>query len=234
MRRWVGLASLLLFLGAGMETRGQIPSSQRDREGLEGKNRELQQQVRERVIEEEILPAPSFYLKSIREVDEKTFDFAGIEGLELRGESLHPDTFLPFQAKDTLPPVIQHKPPPLFEKGGLLSALVSDPSGVQAVFLHYRPMGETLFETRELERGEGDQFQLRMEEVLLYDKGLEYYMTAFDEQENGPSYWANSSLPHRLTPATIEPEESSHRLWFPFFGFIIVGTILLFIRPTRR
>src|SRR3990172_2779816 len=136
MKRWIVLFLLVLVLGVGSETGGQIPSSGRDQRGLEGKNQELLKEARDRDVREEILPPPS--QEGYDGMDEKTFHFSGIEDLPSPIDPFPLGTDLSSRDEDTLPPEINHQPPPHLENGTFLSTFVTDPSGIEVVFLHYR------------------------------------------------------------------------------------------------
>ena len=235
MRTWLNFASLVLLMGVGIDTWGQIPSSQRDRAGLEERNSELQQQARELVIEEEILPPPSTSHADIEEPYEQSFDNSGIESPPSQEDPIALEADLSFQVVDTFPPAILHQPPPVFENGAFLSALVTDPSGIEAVFLHFRPPGgEDPFQTRELERLEEDNFRWWIGEEIKFAQGMEYYITAFDKVHNGPASWASATSPFLLYSPVRETENSKNRLWLFVLGVPIAGLILLTVRLNHR
>lgn len=101
---------------------------------------------------------------------------------------------------DLAVPVILHQIPPSAQRGVdmILSASVSDSSGIALVRVYYRSAGKTAYLSREMTLQTGDIYEGILPGYVMIGEEVEYYFEAWDLLGNGPGLFGTDQNPHRI------------------------------------
>jgi hypothetical protein len=137
------------------------------------------------------------------------------------------------EKKDIDPPIIFHDPSREVKRGKALTvgATIFDESGVESVTLHYRTIGQRVFESLDMEpRGEG-LYTAVIPDYIFIGEGVEYYIRAVDSRGNPPGHSGSEDEPHRATFASgPHPMTNTIAFLLLIVGILVVITVPKFIR----
>ena len=117
------------------------------------------------------------------------------------GPAMAGTTASPFQVTvevaDTQPPMITHTPFESAEPGApvVINAEVEDASGVKSVILFHRLRGQRIFTKVDMRLIMGNRYTYEFSAEEIKAPGIEYYIHAFDELDNGPARVGSASEP---------------------------------------
>lgn len=127
------------------------------------------------------------------------------------------------EQKDEQAPVIHHLILSRAQRGKrvLIKAEIIDRSAIASASLYYRPWDQDTYVKMDMDCVEGVHYMGEIPEYVMIGKGVEYYMSAFDQYGNGPGYSGTAIRPHRLG---FEAEKQEGKI-APISFLVVVGAL---------
>ncbi len=135
---------------------------------------------------------------------------------------------------DNQPPLIEHQPlasaPP--KQSITIKAKIVDNSKIAFPRIYYRQVGETKYQFVTMQF-KNNLFLADIPAFMVSQKGVEYYIEAFDEHGNGPAHFGEPEAPLRIAikitaqaPRSISSTPWYKRWWiWTASSVVIAGTI---------